>query len=45
MPGKLSSPINKYREQLVNKNALRGVDTPDVVYFPSLATFYCMKPE
>jgi len=44
MPGKLSSPINKYREQLVNKNALRGVDTLDVVYFPSLATFYCIRP-
>jgi hypothetical protein len=44
MLGRLSSFIAKYGEQLIDKNALRGVDTLDVVYFPSLATFYCIRP-
>ena len=45
MLGRLSSFIAKYGEQLIDKNALRGVDTLDVVYFPSFDTFYCMKQE
>jgi len=44
MSGRLSSLIAKYGEQLIDKNRLRGIDTLDVVYFPSLATSYCIRP-